>query len=104
VKYEQAEEGRMIRTPEDIQQDIHQIASEIQELRRIQRPTCGNDRLAVARRIYQLTARLDALYAEKRTACVPAPLTRLPDTATGEQGKAATGRMARLFTPQPAGD
>ena len=93
----------MIRTAEHIQQDIHQIASEIQELRRTQRPTFGNDRVAIARRIYQLTARLDALYAEKRAVCTPAPLTGLPDTERGGRGTAAAELVARLFTTQSTG-
>jgi hypothetical protein len=94
----------MIRTTEHIQQDIHQTASEIQELRRTQKPTLDSDRSNIARRIYQLTARLDALYAEKRAISAPAPPTKRPDTEKGHHRKAAAELVAQLFRTQPTGD
>jgi hypothetical protein len=103
-RLEQAEERRMIRTTEHIQQDIRQIASEIQELRRTQKPTRDSDRSDIARRIYQLTARLDALYAEKRALSAPAPSTKRPDTEKGNQRTAAAELVAQLFRTQPTGD
>jgi hypothetical protein len=94
----------MIRTAEQIQQDIHQIASEIQELRRTQKPTRDNDRSDNARRIYQLTARLDALYAEKRAISAPPPSTKRPDTEKGHRRMAAEELVAQLFRTQPTGN
>ena len=94
----------MIRTAEHIQQEIRQISSEIQELRRTQKPTLDSDRSDIARRIYQLAARLDALYAEKRGISAPAPLPKLAATEKGHRRKAAEELVAQLFRTQPTGD
>ena len=90
----------MIRTIESIQTDIADTVCEIQELRRAQGPTWDAPE-SPTHRIHELTLRLDALYAEKRSlhAPLPAPTLQVSERRrTGRRhGKAAEDLIARLF-------
>ena len=87
----------MARTAEQIRQDIAKTASDIRDLRRMQGPTHREDRVSIARRIYQLTARLDTLYAEKRIARLPTPVRTLRDCEKPQTSKAADELIAQVF-------
>jgi hypothetical protein len=87
----------MTRTKEAIQQDIQQAAVEVQELRRDQRNSRDNDHLAIAKQIYRLTARLDALYAEKRAAQAPGRSALLLHVARQKKRKGTDEPVEQLF-------
>lgn len=87
----------MIRTIEQVQQDIIRTTLEIQTLRRTQGLMRDNDLTLVRQQIQQLTIRLDGLYEEKRAGQSPTPSTNIPAAESQHAGKAANRLIAQLF-------
>jgi hypothetical protein len=84
----------MHRTLDSIQGDIASTVRELQALRRAQVAGGKSDPIATARRIYELTRKLDTLYAEKRAVNAP-PTILTPDPLTKEP--AALSALKSLF-------
>lgn len=91
----------MARSIEAIQLDIANVAREIQELRRAQLRSSSDDPASDGKRIYELTRKLDALYAEKRSlnapVLAPTPPASERDRAGHRHVKTAEDLAARLF-------